>query len=101
MAAAAEGGQREVVEFMIELGADDYNKAMVLAAWGGHKEIVKMMLELGAKNYNRSMASAARSEHDDIAELIRNYKNEKERQEGASSSVTNTNTKGHPYYSDY
>jgi len=37
---------------------DPYNEAMAKAAYGWYKEIVQMMLNLGANNYNGAMALA-------------------------------------------
>ena len=51
--AAPLGGHRDIVERMLNLGANDYNRSMVVAAGGGHRDIVERMLNLGANDYNR------------------------------------------------
>ena len=43
---------------MLERGAD-YNDAMAMAALNGHLNIVELMLEKGADNYNEAMTNAA------------------------------------------
>ena len=55
MALAAQGGHRDIVERMVNLGANDYNEAMAAAAQGGHRDIVERMLNLGANDYNWAM----------------------------------------------
>jgi len=67
---AASGGQMEIVNLMLSLGADDYNLAMINAAMGGHINIVRLMLEKGATNYDSTMALAARAGHIEIVKLM-------------------------------
>jgi ankyrin repeat protein len=43
------------------------------AAKYGHKEIVQMMLDSGANNYNAAMSSAAKYGHKEIVQMIKNY----------------------------
>jgi hypothetical protein len=43
------------------------------AALRGHKEIVQMMLDLGANNYDEAMANAAEGGHKEIVQMIKNY----------------------------
>jgi hypothetical protein len=45
MIEAAEGGNMEIVELMIEKGATHFNTAMEYAAFGGNMEIVKLMVK--------------------------------------------------------
>jgi hypothetical protein len=66
MASASRGGHRDIVNQMLNRGADDYNSAMAWAARGGHDDIVNQMLNLGANSYNGAMAWAARGGHRDI-----------------------------------
>jgi len=70
MIEAAYRGHMNIVRLMLELGANDYNEAMSFAAKGGHIEIVRLMLEKGANNYNRAMASAAYKGHIEIVRLM-------------------------------
>ena len=48
---------------------------MDYAARGGQIEIVEMMLERGANNYNYVMSHAADREFTDIVNLIKSYQN--------------------------
>jgi hypothetical protein len=43
---------------------------MCSAARGGHKEIVQMMLDSGANNYDWSIANAALKGHKEIVQMI-------------------------------
>ena len=52
-----------------------YNGTMANAAQGGYKEIVQMMLDLGANEYNRAMDEAAEEGHKEIVDLIAMYAN--------------------------
>jgi ankyrin repeat protein len=38
-------GHRDVVELMMERGANDYNRAMASAAVNGYRDIVDMLME--------------------------------------------------------
>ncbi len=72
MANAARGGHKEIVELMMEKGADDYNKAMEQAVCASHVEIVDL---LAGKvddnfNFNTALAYSAREGHMDMVEYI-------------------------------
>src|SRR5581483_1196561 len=67
---AATGGQIEIVELMLEKGANDYNQTLACAAFGGHIGIVRLMLEKGANNYNLAMAYAAEKGYIKIIRLM-------------------------------
>src|SRR3990167_5831835 len=49
---AAEGGHMNIVQFMIEKGANYWNFAIACAAEGGHMNIVQLMIEKGATDWN-------------------------------------------------
>ena len=52
------GGNKEIVEMMIEKGADDWNEGLIIACYEGNKEIVELMIEKGADNWNRGLRYA-------------------------------------------
>lgn len=66
MAEASRWGHRDIVNIMIDMGADNYNWAMAAAANGGHDDIVDQMMILGGNSYNWTMASAASGGHQKI-----------------------------------
>ena len=45
---------------MLEKGADNYNKAMIMATEGGHKSVVRLMFDKGANDYNSTSLAALR-----------------------------------------
>ena len=60
------------IDGMVELGADR-EKVMSQAALGGHIEIVELMLSLNANAYNRALSEAALGGHQEIVDLLRTY----------------------------
>ena len=60
----------KIIEY--EFSKGDYNWAMVEAVEGGHKDIVQMMLDLGADDYKWAMRSAAGGGHDEIVQMLQN-----------------------------
>ena len=52
MSSAAEKGHLDVVQFMIDKGANDWNQAMLSAAENGYTEIVQLMIEKGADDWD-------------------------------------------------
>ena len=51
-------GNKEIVEMMIEKGADNWNQGLYGACEGGNKEIIEMMIEKGANNLNEGLEIA-------------------------------------------
>jgi ankyrin repeat protein len=73
MAAAARGGHHyvaDIIQLMIEKGANDWNKAMYYAAGGGRMDIVLFMIEKGACNWDTTLVAAAECGHMDIVQLM-------------------------------
>lgn len=68
--AAARSGHLNVVNYVLNRGANDYNDAMFNASWGGHINLIDIMLSVGATDYNSSMAGAAASGHIDIVDKM-------------------------------
>lgn len=75
---AAERGNKEIVELLLDFGADmnnddiiGYNKAVYLAARDGYPEIVKLLLDRGAtEELDDSMYDAAKFGHLEIVKLF-------------------------------
>ena len=68
MRGAAECGHKELVEFFIEYGANDWNYGMYCAAQGGHKELVDFFIEHGASKLNLGMCFAIDYCHKELVE---------------------------------
>jgi ankyrin repeat protein len=66
MACAAQGGYQEIVNQMLQLGANDYDLSLIKAAFGGQHQMIDQMLQLGAHDYDGAMISAAKGGHIDI-----------------------------------
>ena len=71
---AVRAGHTNIVELMLEAGADDYNWAASEAAKNGYTDIVKLMLDMGATNYREALYYATDPA---IIALITNYKGRK------------------------
>ena len=52
MRGAAECGHKELVEFFIEYGANDWNYGMCISAQGGNKELVDLFIKKGADDFD-------------------------------------------------
>ncbi len=70
MYGACLGGHMEIVNFMIEKGADNWNGGLYEACLGGHMEIVKLMIEKGADDSNREFHEACIGGHMEIAKFM-------------------------------
>lgn len=68
--AAVSAGRVNIVKLLISKGATNYNQALVSAASTGTIEIVKLMLELGATSYNAAMEYAAAGGQIKVVELM-------------------------------
>lgn len=64
---AARLGRRDLVEFLIHKGADDFNWGLKEAAAGGHLELVKHFLSLGANDYATAVSHAIWNGHVAVA----------------------------------
>ena len=67
---ASLAGSEDIVQLMLDKGANQINPAMNYAAYGGHTNIVRMMLDKGARDFNGSFENAARNGHMDIVQLM-------------------------------
>ena len=52
MIIAAKGGYMEIIQLMIDKGANNWNKGLHVACKEGHLEIAKLMIDRGATNWN-------------------------------------------------
>ncbi len=63
-------GYKEVVELLIEKGANDFNWGLRNACYGGYIDLVKLMIEKGADNWNQGLSNACYSGNKEIVELM-------------------------------
>lgn len=66
MSVAAGYGHINIVKLMLDLGANNYNKAIIEAAYYGWGDIVKLMLEKGANNYDTALSYAIKGDDFDV-----------------------------------
>lgn len=67
---ACRGKQLDLIEWMIELGADNLNYGLGGACDGGHMDIAVMMVELGARGFNTGLNSACCGGHIELAQYM-------------------------------
>lgn len=67
---AAESGNLELVNYMIKQGADDWDMGLIGASSGGNLELVKLMINKGADDFDVALSEAAGGGHIDIVELM-------------------------------
>ena len=70
MDGAALGGHKDLVEFFITKGANNWDRGMTQAALGGHKDLVEFFICKGANNWEGGMEDAALGGHEDLAEFF-------------------------------
>jgi hypothetical protein len=70
---AAKEDHINLVKYFISLGATDFNEAMYGAARGGHREMVKYLISLGANNFKEAIESAAGWGHQELAEYLKTF----------------------------
>jgi len=70
MKLAAQGGHRNLVDFFISKGADNWNSGMFGAAQGSHHDLVDFFISKGSKNWNRGMEGAAKGGHKDLVDFF-------------------------------
>jgi len=66
---AALEGFTDIVELMIQKGANNYYTAVLEAAKGGHIDLVKFFINKGAKNYNNILLRAIEHGHLNIVKF--------------------------------
>ena len=85
LSAASAGGHREIVELLLDKGADvnveeggGYSNALSAASAGGHREVVKLLLDKGAdvnkegggSFYGNALSAASAGGHREVVELL-------------------------------
>jgi len=70
MVCAAKGGYKDLVDLFVKKGANAWNWGMHSAAEGGHKELVDLFVKKGANNWNNGMYCAAEGGHKELVDLF-------------------------------
>ena len=80
MREAAKSGHINIVQFMIERGAQrsiDWNMVMIYAAKGGHINIVQLLIEKSGERFNWAIGHAKYWGDTDIIELLKQHQSKK------------------------
>jgi hypothetical protein len=56
--AAAEGGNTDIIDYLIKLGADDWNYGLFGAVEGNHSHLVDFFIQKGANDWNWALRAA-------------------------------------------
>ena len=65
-----EGQNRDIVNFIIEQGADDWNEGLRYACEEGHLDLAMLMIERGADNWTDGLHNACEGGHLDLVNLM-------------------------------
>ena len=68
--AAAEGNHIDLIEYFINLGADDMNRGLVGADAAGNKDLVEYFINLGADDFGKALVSASAFGHFDLVKYF-------------------------------
>jgi len=60
--AACLGGHRNVIDFMVSLGLDDWNAGLAMACRSGNIDLIEDMLDLGANDFTYGLEFALETE---------------------------------------
>lgn len=67
---ACNGNHKEIAQYMIQKGADEWNWGLSAACGGGHIESINFMIEKGATNWDWGLEQACMEGHINAAELM-------------------------------
>src|SRR3989304_5980421 len=67
---ACKGGNRDLVDLMIVNGADDWDGGLEYACMRGHRDIVDLMIQNGARGWDWGLWGACRGGHYDLANFM-------------------------------
>lgn len=70
MSYAASGGYLDIVKFLVDQGATDFNIALIWAAGEGHLEIVNFLIQRGANKFDTALEAAAENGHLDLVKYL-------------------------------
>jgi hypothetical protein len=69
---ACEGGNKHLIDYMINRGANDWSFGLYSACIGGHKNVVDYMIKMGADDWNRGLCGACIGGHKHLVDYMIN-----------------------------
>jgi len=67
---ACQGGQIDLIHFLIDHGASDWDDGLFGACRGGQREVVILMIEKGACEWNMALFQACGARRPDLIKLM-------------------------------
>jgi len=67
---ACRGGKMDMIQLMIDKGASDRNRGLEGACQSGDMDIVQLMIDKGASDWNRGLEGACQSGNMDLVQLM-------------------------------
>ena len=64
-------GHRDLVEYFICKGVDDWNGGMFYVVEGGHQDLIDFFISKGANNWNWAMQGATEGGHRDLVDFFK------------------------------
>lgn len=64
------GGHKDLTEFLIIKGANNWDLGLFGACTGGHKDLVELMVLKGADNFDTGLHSACSGGHKELIDLM-------------------------------
>ena len=67
---SVQGGFKELAQMMIDHGASHWDAGLRAACEGGHREMVRMMIDLGANDWNWGLQGACKGGFKDLSQMM-------------------------------
>jgi ankyrin repeat protein len=67
---ACHGGHKNLVDFLISKGANDWGRGLYGACQGGHRELVELMISKGASSWDWGLGGACEGGHRELIDLM-------------------------------
>jgi len=67
---ACKGGHMDLVQLMIDKGANNWNEGLLASCLGGHKDLAQFMIDKGANDFNRGLHRACIGGHEHMVQMM-------------------------------
>ena len=65
-----ENGHQNVIDYLAEIGADDFYNAMTFACKGGHEKVIEYLIGIGVTNYHNAIILALENGHINVVKFL-------------------------------